>query len=261
LTTIVSLDPIYAYFDVDERTTLRLQKLVRDKKIKWSTDASLPVMLGLSDEEGFPRRGAINFADNRVDADTGTWRLRGAFENADLTLSPGLFVRIRLPIGEPYRPMLVAEQALSTDQGQKFAYVVDKNNKVDYRRVKVGRAHEFLVHFDDQDKTKPPKLTPLSGNRPSGEPSSDGKKKDKVVILRVIAAGLAPGEKVVVSGLQRVRPGVEVTTKVVPMANITEGDTDRETGRQGDKETRRRGQTGRRKWETSRNEQEDSDAS
>ena len=176
LTSIVSLDPIYAYFDLDERSTLRAQRLIREGKVKWSPDADLPVFLGLADEEGFPQRGTINFADNRVDPDTGTWRLRGLFANPDHTLSPGLFVRMHLPIGEPYQAILVSEQALGTDQGQKFVYVVDEAGKADYRRVQVGRPH-------------------------------DG--------LRVITDGLTRREKVVVSGLQRVRPGVEVKPKMV----------------------------------------------
>jgi RND family efflux transporter MFP subunit len=178
LTTIVSLDPIYAYFDADERTTLRLQRLVRARKIKWSPEDGLPVQLGLADEEGFSKQGRINFADNRVDADTGTWRLRGIFANADHSLSPGLFVRMRAPVGEPYRATLISEQALSTDQGQKFVYVVKDQNKVEYRRVKVGSLH-------------------------------DG--------LRVVTENLAPTERVVTSGLQRIRPGIEVTPKVVEM--------------------------------------------
>lgn len=178
LTTIVSLDPIYAYFDVDERTTLRLQKLVRDKKITWSVEQGLPVYLGLADETGFPHQGAVLFSDNRVDADTGTWRQRGVFKNADQALTPGLFVRIRLPIGNPYQATLVAEQALSTDQGQKYVYVLDDDNQVTYRRIKVGRVH-------------------------------DG--------MRVITEGVKPNEKVIVSGLQRVRQGIKVEPKVVPM--------------------------------------------
>jgi len=142
LTTIVSLDPIYAYFDADERTTLQLQRLIRQGKIKWSPGARLPVLMGLADEEGFPKQGTINFADNRVDADTGTWRLRGLFDNHDRALSPGLFVRMRAPIGEAYRAILVSEEALGTDQGQKFVYVVNAKDKVEYRRVQVGRLHD-----------------------------------------------------------------------------------------------------------------------
>jgi RND family efflux transporter MFP subunit len=178
LTTIVSFDPMYAYFDVDEHNTLQLQSLIRQGKISWSNGAKTRVLLGLANEEGFSRQGTINFADNTVDPDTGTWRLRGLFDNADRVLSRGLYVRIRLPIGQPYRATLIAEQALGTDQGQKFVYVVDDAKQVTYRRVKVGRLH-------------------------------DG--------LRVIADGLAPGEKVVVSGLQRIRQGIEVNPKLVDM--------------------------------------------
>lgn len=178
LTTIVDFDPIYAYFDLDERTTLRYQKLIHTKKIEWSLDTKLPVYLGLADEQDFPHKGAIHFADNRVDPDTGTWRLRGVFANPNEELAAGLFVRIRLPIGTPYTAKLVAEQALGTDQGQKFVYVVDKANKVAYRRVVAGRLHKGL---------------------------------------RAISEGLEEGEKVIVSGLQRARPGIEVTPVEVPM--------------------------------------------
>jgi RND family efflux transporter MFP subunit len=178
LTTIVSLDPIYVVFDLDERTLLRLKRLIREKKIDWSVEAGLKVLVGLADEEAFPHEGMINFADNRVEPDTGTWRLRGRFDNPDHALSPGLFVRVRLPIGQEYTATLVAEEALGTDQGQKFLYVVDEAGKVEYRRIKVGRVHNGL---------------------------------------RVISVGLTSGEKVVVSGLQRVRQGIEVKAEVVPM--------------------------------------------
>ena len=183
LTTIVSLDPIHASFDLDESTMLQLRRLIQSGKMKWSLDASLPVELGLADEQGFPLKGRINFADNRVDAGTGTWRLRAVVKNPDGALVPGLFVRVHLPIGNPFSALLVCEQALGTDQGQKFVYVVEKKEKADkdgtkavvdevaYRRVKVGRLHGGM---------------------------------------RVIEEGLKAGERVVVSGLQRVRPGIEV---------------------------------------------------
>jgi RND family efflux transporter MFP subunit len=194
LTSIVSLDPIYAYFDLDERSTLRAQRLIREGKVKWSPDAELPVFLGLADEEGFPQRGMINFTDNRVDPDTGTWRLRGLFANPDQTLSPGLFVRMHLPIGKAYEAILVSEQALGTDQGQKFVYVIDEAGKADYRRVQVGRLH-------------------------------DG--------LRVISNGLTRTEKVVVSGLQRVRPGIEVRPKMVDMPSGQESGVRNQGGESG----------------------------
>jgi len=178
VTTIVSLNPIYVYFDLDERTLLQLKRLIRERQINWSLESGIPVYMALADETGFPRQGKINFAENRVDADTGTWRLRGKFENDDLALSPGLFVRVRLPIGLPHAATLVAEESLGTDQGQKYVYVIDKVNKAEYRRVKVGRLH-------------------------------DG--------MRVITDGLETGDQIVVNGLQRVRPGIEVKPELVRM--------------------------------------------
>jgi RND family efflux transporter MFP subunit len=183
LTNIVSLQPMYAYFDLDERTTLRLNRLIRDGKIKWSQDEQLPVYLGCADEENcFPRQGLINFADNKVDPETGTWRVRARFTNADQALTAGLFVRIRLPIGNPYQALLISEQALGTNQGQKFAYVVGKGDVVEQRTVKVGKVQNGL---------------------------------------RVVVEGLKKGERVVVSGLQRVREGAKVVPKMVDMPETT----------------------------------------
>jgi RND family efflux transporter MFP subunit len=178
LASIVSLDPIYAYFDLDERSTLRAKRLMREGKIKWSPETGVPVLLGLADEDGYPQRGTINYAANRVDPDSGTWQLRALFDNHDHLLTPGLFVRMRLPIGSPYQALLISEQSLGTDQGQKFVYVVDGANQVSYRLVQVGRAYGRL---------------------------------------RVVSDGLKPTEKIIVSGLQRVRPGAEVAPQVVPM--------------------------------------------
>jgi RND family efflux transporter MFP subunit len=194
LTTLVSLDPIYASFDLDERTTLRLQRVFREHNIDWSKDVGMPLSLGLSDEDAFPHAGAVNFADNRVDPDTGTWRLRGVFTNPRHVLSPGLFVRIRLPIGDPYPAILISEQALSTDQGQKFIYVVNADGEVAYRRIKIGRLHNGL---------------------------------------RVVTEGLAENERVVVSGLQRIRPGMKVNAKVVDMQVQRKEDREQKTENKG----------------------------
>jgi RND family efflux transporter MFP subunit len=189
LTTIVSLNPIYAYFDLDERTTLRLQRLIRQHRIKWSTDAALPVLLGLADEDGFPRQGTINFADNRVDADTGTWRLRGLFTNSDHALNPGMFVRIRLPIGTPYQATLISEQAISSDQGRKYVYVVT----------------------DQMDPTKKAPVLDVETKQPVQVAEKRDVKLGRLHDgLRVITDGLKPGDMVVVVGLQRVRPGMPV---------------------------------------------------
>ncbi len=170
LTSIVSLDPMYAYFDLDERTTLRLQQLIKEGKLDL-LHGKIPVQMGTANDADFPQSGIIDFADNRVDPDTGTWRLRGRFDNPYHLISSGLFVRIRLPVGDPFRAILIPEQAIGTDQGQKFVYVVNGHNQVEYRRVKVGQ-------FQDG--------------------------------LRVISGNLKEGEKVVVSGLQRVREGAQV---------------------------------------------------
>lgn len=125
LTTIVSVDPMYAYFDVDEHTALRVRQLVREGKADSPRDGGYPVSLGLASEEGHPHQGTINFVDNQVNPKTGTIRLRGVFPNKDQVLLPGLFARVRVPIGRPHNALLVNERALDTDQGQKILYVAD----------------------------------------------------------------------------------------------------------------------------------------
>jgi RND family efflux transporter MFP subunit len=178
LTTVVSLDPIFAYFDVDEGTELRLRRLVLEGKLQSLSDPIMPVELALADETGYPHKGTTDFSDNQLDANTGTLRMRGVFSNADGLLAPGRFVRVRIPLGAPHQGLLVAEQAVGRDQNQKYVYVVDAENNVEYRRVKVGRLY-------------------------------DG--------LREVVDGLKPGEKVVVNGLQRIRPKIKVETETVPM--------------------------------------------
>ena len=178
LTTIVSVDPMYASFDVDEHTALRVRQLVREGKSDSPREGGFPVSLGLANEEGYPHRGAINFLDNQVNPKTGTIRLRGVFPNKDQVLLPGLFAHVRTPIGRPHKALLITERALDTDQGQKILYVLNEKNEVVSRPVRLGALH-------------------------------DG--------LREIADGLKPGERVVVNGLQQVRPGVTVEPKLVDM--------------------------------------------
>ena len=183
LTTIVSVDPMYAYFDVAESKLLELEQCVRDGKLKLRGREKIPVEMGLGQAEDFPYRGVINFADNRVDPGTGTIQLRGEFPNplpprGDRVLMPGLFVRLRVPLGPPHAAQLVAEQALGTQLSQRYVLLVDDKNTVQYRRVEIGK---------------------LEGG------------------LRVIETGLKPGEAVIVAGLQRVRPGVVVEPKRVDM--------------------------------------------
>jgi RND family efflux transporter MFP subunit len=175
LATIVAMDPMYGYFELDERTLLRLRRSADERgAINTRSENSVPVKMALADEDGYPHDGIVNYFDNELDPSTGTMQARGIFKNADRMLAPGMFVRVRLPIGDPYRALLLSEQALGTDQGQKFVYVVDGQNKVQYRRVEVGRLQQ-------------------------------GK--------RVVLGGIAEGDRVVVSGLQRVRPGIEVNAR------------------------------------------------
>ena len=180
LTNIVSVDPIYVYFDVDERSVQQVRKLIREGKAKSARDVRIPVWLGLATEEGYPHEGTIDFVDNQVNPKTGTLRVRGVFPNKGEVLSPGYFARVRFPIGFPHKALLISERALDTDQGQKIVYVLDAENKVGTRPVRLGAR-------------------------------DDG--------LRVIEDGLKTNERFVMSGLQQFRPGVTVEPTVVEMRN------------------------------------------
>jgi RND family efflux transporter MFP subunit len=178
LTTIVSVDPMYVYFDVDEGTVLEIRRLIREGKAESARDGARPVLLGLANEDGFPHRGTVDFVDNQVNPRTGTLRVRGVFVNKDEFLSPGYFVRVRLPIGAPREALLVNERALESNQGQRIVYVVDEKNEVASRDVELGARH-------------------------------DG--------LRVIEQGLKADDRVVVNGLQHVQPGSRVEATLVDM--------------------------------------------
>lgn len=174
LTTIVSVSPIYASFEVDEQTYLHY--LSRESK------SAVPVSLGLANETDFSREGHVQSVDNRIDAKSGTIRVRALFDNKDGALLPGLFARIRVGGGAPHPAILVDDAAIGTDQEKKFVMVVDRDSRVQYREVKTG---------------------PLHGG------------------LRVIEGGLKPGEHIVVSGLQRIRPKDFVKAKIVAMGGAT----------------------------------------
>jgi multidrug efflux system membrane fusion protein len=190
LTTVVSLDPIYAYFDVDEPTILRVRKAIIEGKMKpRQSPDDLPVFMGLQGEEGFPHEGKINFINNQLNPTTGSILARGVFANpkspnGPRILSPGMFVRIRVPIGEPHPAVLVVDRAVQSDQGMKYVYVVDKNNTVQYRRVTTGSLQD------------------------------DG--------LRVITAHLNPDERVVVAGLQQVHSQDRIAPELVPMPSLNQ---------------------------------------
>ena len=186
LTTVVTTNPIYVYFNIDEHVLLQYQELAfktgQQLHPRILKDLRLPVEIGLANEEGFPHTGILDFRDNKIDRNTGTLRARGVFENAKEYLTPGLFVRVRTPFGVPHRALLVNERAIGTDQRQKYLLTVNKRDVVEYRRVTVGRL--------------------LDG-------------------LRVIESGLKPDDLVIVNGLQRARPGSTVQPRAAASAVAT----------------------------------------
>jgi RND family efflux transporter MFP subunit len=162
---------------------LHVRQLIHEGKVQSARDvATVPVLMCLANETGYPHRGTLDFVDNQVNPQTGTLRLRGVFANevfgSNEVLSPGYFARVRLLIGQPHRALLITERAIDTDQGQKIVYVVNDKNEVVSRPISLGALH-------------------------------DG--------LRVIAEGVQPGERVIVNGLLQVRPGITVDPKLVDM--------------------------------------------
>jgi membrane fusion protein, multidrug efflux system len=179
LTTVVSLDPIYAFFDVDEQTYLKYSRLAQTRS-KDSHEIRNSVFLGLADETDSPHVGQVNFVDNQVSSSTGTIRVRGTFPNKNLTLTPGLFARVKLQGAGKYSGCLAKDEAIATDLNQKYVLALSKNNTLEYRTVKLG-------------------------------PIVEG--------LRVVREGLQPGDSIVVNGLQRVHPGAVVAPVRTSMTN------------------------------------------
>ena len=187
LTTVVSLDPMYAYVDVDEPTVLRVRRAINAGLIKPYSAGQIPILMGLQGEEGFPRKGIVDFVNNQVNPTTGSILARGVFKNplppgGRRMLLPGMFVRIRLPIGQPHPALLVIDRAIGSDQGLKYVYVVDAQGTIQYRRVTTGSLE------------------------------SDG--------LRVVTEGLKPDDLVVVGGLQQFRPHMKVKAEQNPMPSM-----------------------------------------
>src|SRR3984893_12953872 len=155
LTTIVSIDPIYAYFSMDELAALTYQRLTREGKLASSPDGKVAVYLQLQDETGFPHEGTIDFSDNSFDSSTGTLLIRGSFPNPDGFLTPGNFVRVRVAASPKYDALLVADRAIGTDQDQNFVYVVDAKNIAQLRHITMGQEANGLrvvktgLHPDD----------------------------------------------------------------------------------------------------------------
>lgn len=189
LTNIVTQNPLYVYFDVDETTLLRLRRRISDGVIQSPDGKAVPVFVGMADEDDYPNRGVIDFSENKTDPNTGTLRIRGTIENPPpYMLNPGMFVNVRLPIGEAHDAVLVPDQALGTDQGRRFVYVVNDQNEVVYRPVTTGFAEKGL---------------------------------------RVVEEGLKPDERFVVTGIQRLKPGLKVVPEMAGQAKASD-DADKE---------------------------------
>jgi multidrug efflux system membrane fusion protein len=205
LTRLIVLDPIYISFDIDERTVLRIRRLVQEGKIPSRRDSPMIVRVALADEERYSFTAPLTFADNVLDLNTGTLRLRAEMHNPSLQfgplpavvgaaaavgvehkgvtlLSPNMFVRVRLPIGREHPAVLIPEEAIGSDQGQRFVYVLNKDDEVVRRKVTLGPQEDRLRVVNEF------------------RPESPGE-------------GVAPGERVIVSGHQRVRPGLKVNAK------------------------------------------------
>jgi RND family efflux transporter MFP subunit len=175
LTTIAAIDPMHFYFSVDEQSFLKYRRTVESNPNR-RIEGPIPVKLAISDEGEFIRDGYINFADNRLDAQSGTLLLRAVLPNPDGYLTPGLFGRVQVAIGRPYEALLVPDAAVQSDQTRKVVMTVDAGNTVVPKPVELGEMHGAL---------------------------------------RVIRSGLTTDDKVVVNGLMRARPGAKVAPQVV----------------------------------------------
>jgi RND family efflux transporter MFP subunit len=178
LTSVVSMDPMYLYFEGDERAYLRYSQMARAGERPSSRDTANPVNVGLANEDGFPHTGKVDFVDNQLNPQTGTIRARAVLDNKDGLYTPGMFARVQLLGSSEYAAILIDDRAVNTDQNQKYVLVLEENNQVAYRRVKLGRV-------------------------------IDG--------LRIVREGLKPGDVIVVNGAQRVHPGLTVTPQTVTM--------------------------------------------
>jgi RND family efflux transporter MFP subunit len=178
LSSVVSMDPIYLYFDGDEQAYLRYTQMARNGQRSSSRDAPNPVQVGLANEEGFPHAGRMDFVDNQLNPQTGTIRARAVLDNKDGQFTPGLFARVQLLGSDEYNAIMIDDRAVNTDQSQKYVFLLGGDNKIEYRKVTLGRV-------------------------------IDG--------LRVVREGLKAGDTIVVNGAQRVHPGVTVTPQRVAM--------------------------------------------
>lgn len=203
LTTIVRIDPMYVYFDVDERSLLDYQDRQRAGRAPGEVGGGdikglrIPAWLGLSTEEGYPHEGTIDFTQNVVDAETGTFQIRAVFPNADRALTPGLFARVRVRRGDVYPALLVPEVAIGTEQGEKYVLIVDGQGVARQRRVVLGPLSDDNYRAVDRFHVV-------------RKAASEGEKD--------VVSGLEPGDRVIVNGMLKVQPNgpVEATEEKPP---------------------------------------------
>lgn len=184
LTNLVSMEKMYAYFDVDEQTYLNYAQVAQSGKRYDTRDArGNPVFMALANDFNFSHAGVIDFVDNAVNQQTGTIRIRATFENYDHVLLPGLFARIKLTGGDSYQGILIDEKAVGTDLNRKFVLTLNQDSQLEYRSVVLG---------------------------------------EKVNGLRIVTEGLSQEDIIVVNGLQRVRPNMQIQANFVDMATQEE---------------------------------------
>src|SRR3954453_11697865 len=209
LTTIVTQDPLYVYFDVHEQAMLKIRRLLQEGKLKAKSEKEVAVQLSLSDEkdnEGkdiFTHQGIVDFTDNRVDLNTGTLRFRAKLDNPNQMITPGLFVKVRLPIGDPHQALMVREQALQSDQSQKKVFVL---------QAKDEDGNPYFIEDDKGNILKDKKTgEPVPGYKPVAvDIGTPGVLRDG---FREITRGIKPGDWVIAAGMQKVRLGNKPLTE------------------------------------------------
>jgi multidrug efflux system membrane fusion protein len=200
LTNIVSIRPMWAYFDVDENTVLKVRTLIEEGKLKRVEGTAVPIDMAIGSAKTFDFQGTIDFVSNQLDPNTGTIRVRAVFPNKDAYLAAGMFGRIRVPIGVAHKALLVNDRAIGANQSQKYVMVVDADNKVELRIVDVGQIHEGLRE--------------VFATRTVTEEDAQGKKSQKEVVI------LKATDRIIVDGLQRARPGTVVAPTLVDMTTL-----------------------------------------
>lgn len=200
LTNLVSLKPMWAYFDVDQNSVERYQRLIKSGEVPSARTSEIPIHMAIGADAGYALSGTIDFVSNQLDPNTGSIRVRGVFPNTDGSLVSGLFTRIRVPVSGAHQGLLVNEQAIGTDQGHRYILVVNEKNIVEFRIIDVGQTHDGLRE--------------VKRNRSIRETNAQGKDVDKEVEV------LKPTDRIIVDGLQRARPGAAVNPKLVDMQTL-----------------------------------------